>query len=212
MRRLCVACLVAVLTLAAAPTASLAYSPSGAAAYADSHWSSCGVPNTYPCISPTDCTAFVSAAMHTGGLYGWEQPTTGVQLYGTSDDHYWYNYYHPIPGNFAYSYSFSTAHDLRQFLIWNYPGGYSRPTMAGTSLALDSGADTGDVLFYDWDSNGRMNHVNIIVGYGTSSDGYYGDYIDGHSNNRYHLYWTTRTYNQDIQTTTIYPMHISASN
>jgi len=59
---------------------------------------------------------------------------------------------------------------------------------------------------------GSKDHTAFLVGYGASSDGYWGDYVDNHTNNRYHGFWTLRTWNQDIQTTTIYPMHIDASN
>jgi hypothetical protein len=70
----------------------------------------------------------------------------------------------------------------------------------------------GDLLFYDWDNNGRMNHVSVVVAYGTSTDGFYGDMVDYHTNNRHKVFWTTRTYNTQIQTTYIYPIHIDPAN
>jgi len=126
--------------------------------------------------------------------------------------------YQPATGNYIWSNSFTFAQNFRNYLLGSYPGGWDRGTKPGTSLDSDSGVGTGDVLFYDWDpstpdgGSEPYDHVNIVVGYGTSSDGYYGDYIDGHSNYRYHVFWTLRTYNAHIQTTVINAVYVDTRN
>jgi hypothetical protein len=198
------------------PSQAFGYSGSSAASYADSHWNICGVYHKFQCIND-DCTAFVSEAMNAGG--GYAQDTNGtVVKASTSDDTMWYMHYNPVRDQYYTSKSFTFVQDLRTFLIGDVPGGIDRGTKAGTSLAYDSGGDTGDVLFYNWDpavpdgGSEPYDHANLIVGYGFSEDDYYGDYIDGHTNYRLHTYWTTRTYNAHVQTTVIDVMHISSTN
>jgi hypothetical protein len=188
---------------------TLAYSHSGAAVWADSQIkaNACGVYHEYLCFND-DCTAFVSEALNAGGGY----PQTASQKGTTTDDHYWYMVYQPAVDGYAWSYAWSVANDLPQYLWYDNPGGYPYPTQAGTSLQADSGVGTGDVLFYDWYSNGTMDHASIVVGYGPTADGGYGDYVDAHTETRYHGFWTLRSWNQHIQTTTIHPWYISSSN
>jgi hypothetical protein len=211
-----VAVLLSLLFAAARPGHALGYSPSGAASYADAHWNTCGVSGQYQCIND-DCTAFVSEALHSGGGFPFITPGGGIPKGSNPDDNYWYMLYQPATGSYIWSNSFTFAQDLRNFLTMTSRG-VDRGTKPGTSLDFDSGGDTGDVLFYDWDpahpdgGSEPYDHANIIVGFGTSSDGWFGDYIDGHTNNRLHLYWTTRTYNQHIQTTVIDAIHVLASN
>lgn len=198
------------------PEGVKAYSHSGAASWADAHWNVCGVSQRYLCIS-NDCTAFVSESMNAGG--GWAMDTNGTIPKGSSsDDTKWYMIYQPATNSYVWSNSFTFAQNLRNFVLADVPGGLSRGTRAGTSLDLDSGVGTGDIIFYDWDPSSPdggsepYDHVNIVTGLGTGSDGYYGDYVDGHSNYRYHIFWTTRTYNAHIQTTVINPVDIDGAN
>jgi hypothetical protein len=97
-------------------------------------------------------------------------------------------------------------------LLYDSPGGFPRATKPGTSLLADSGVGTGDFIAYDWDSNNTSDHGSMVVGYGTSSDGYTGDFTDSHTNTRYHAFWTLRTWNTSIQTTTIHPWYIDSGN
>ena len=41
---------------------------------------------------------------------------------------------------------------------------------------------------------------------------WYGNYVDEHTNYRYHAFWSLKPYNSFWSTTTIYFMHISSSN
>ncbi len=222
LRRARPTCGVAVLAVLASvislahPGEALGYNPSGAASYADAHWNVCGVPQQYQCIS-NDCTAFVSESLHSGGAYPFDTNGT-IPKGGTSDDTQWYMLYQPATGNYIWSSSFTFAQNFRNYLLGTYPGGWDRGTKPGTSLDADSGVGTGDVLFYDWNpswpdgGSEPYDHVNLVVGYGVSSDSYNGDYIDGHSNYRYHVFWTLRTYNAHVQTTVINAVYVDTRN
>ncbi len=48
----------------------------------------------------------------------------------------------------------------------------------------------GDVPFYDWDKGQGISHSPMMVGSGTDSANFTGDWIDQHSNPMYHEYWT----------------------
>jgi hypothetical protein len=216
VRRISAALVIAIVASGlwlATPHDAFAYSHSSAAAYADAHWNSCGVSHQYLCIN-NDCAAFVSESLKSGGGYPFRTPGGGIPKGSTSDDYQWYMLYQSLTGSYIWSRSFTFAQDFRDFLRLDYPGGWDRGTMPGTSLAADSGAGTGDVLFYDWvpsDNNG-YDHVSIVVGYGTSDDGHYGDFVDAHSNNRHHAFWTLRSWNAHISTTVINAVYIDSLN
>jgi hypothetical protein len=192
--------------------AALGYSHSGAAAWADNNIGSCGIYHKVICFND-DCTGFVSAALHFGGGYAYVGSNTTVN---TSDIHKWYAGWTAGGRGFGERYywstTFSVANDLPQFLLYDSPGGFPRATSPGTSLNADSGVGTGDVIAYDWTSDNRSDHMSLVVGYGSTSDGYYGDYTDSHSYTRQHAFWTLRTWNTSIQTTTIHPWYIDPSN
>lgn len=188
-----------------APTAH-AYSGGNAAQYADKYATSCNS-NSYPCF-PDDCTNFVSQAVHAGGF-----SEVGVGGSTTDDNNWfiqgcWYCSY-----GYNWSHSWSVAPDYYNFLQWHYPGGYNWGTMPGNSAGFNSGLDVGDVLFYDWDNDGGIDHASIQVSYGTDpNSGWYGDLIDEHTTNRYHAFWSLDPYNSRAGTTTITLEHVSSSN
>jgi hypothetical protein len=201
---------LALLSALLMPGSTSAYSASGAASWADAHWNSCGVAQQYQCFSD-DCTAFVSEALHSGGAFPFD--TNGGLIRGdTSDDSQWYESYSSAHNLYWFSYSFVRTKDLRTYQIVDIPGGIDYGTHAGTSLAADSGGSTGDILFYDWGQGEGYSHSSLIVGYGNTNDGWYGDFVDAHTNNHLHWFWTLRTNNQFIQTTTIDVMHVLSTN
>ena len=66
---------------------------------------------------------------------------------------------------------------------------------------------TGDVLFFNWGQGEGLSHAVIQVGIGTDPNLYpnqvwYGNYIDEHTNNRKHAFWSLKPYNADWKTTT----------
>lgn len=73
-----------------------------------------------------------------------------------------------------------------------------------------------EVIFYDYEYDGKMNHCSIVVGtnypyryHETSEGNIYpsqdekGDLIDAHTNSRLHQYWHLDEYNNYKNTTQI---------
>ena len=79
-----------------------------------------------------------------------------------------------------------------------------------------SGLDTGDVLYFDWDSNGSLDHSVIQTTAGYDPDymngTQFGDRVDGHTSARLRRHWTLQRYNTHAATTTITLMHIASGN
>lgn len=69
----------------------------------------------------------------------------------------------------------------------------------------------GDALFYDWQNDGL---IRIQVGSGPDpNSGWWGDYVDQHTTDRYHAFWSLKPYNANYMSTTyIRVVHVSASN
>jgi hypothetical protein len=190
---------------------ALAYNGSRAASYADLY--ALTYNGSFPRWSD-DCTNFVSQAVNYGGYS--MHPTPNDQ--STSNDAYWFVLY---PGYLAaWSYSWSAVQDYWYWLIGQNPGG----TQEG-SFSYNNGRNhapaftpnsvvTGDVLFYDWGTGMGLSHVSMQVGWGTDQYGYYGNWVDAHTNARKHIFWTLKDSpgNTNWMTTTVWFMHIWASN
>ncbi len=101
------------------------------------------------------------------------------------------------------SVSWINANDNSAFLGSALPttkiGSY---TGLGPTVTQASGASQGDVISYDWNGDGVVDHQAIVV----TPDG---QSVDAHTNNRYHAYWTLTQYNAQWQTTTITVYHIA---
>jgi hypothetical protein len=199
-------CACSVLVTGAGPVA--AYNGASAAWYADVY--ARGYNSAYPEFS-TDCTNFVSQAVHYGGF-----SMVGGSS-STSDTQWWI---HTLTYGWAWSHSWSVAVDYDSFLWQDSPGGIGQGTAPGTATYYytPNSVVTGDALFYDWGQGEGISHVAIQVGIGTdpnypNGQTWYGNYIDEHTNNRYHAFWSLYPYNAAFRnTTTIYFMHIYASN
>ncbi len=151
-------------------------------------------------------TSFVSQVLWWGGGY----PMAGFGGSKTDDHNWWEQAYQ---GTFIYTRSWSTARYHYNFQIHHSPGGSLRGTAPGRTASSYSGNAVGDLFFYDWTSNGSIDHVNIMVGHGTDpNSGWIGDYVDQHTTNRRHAFWSLWPYNSDASTTTIYIMRIYSSN
>jgi hypothetical protein len=184
---------------------AFAFTSNGAAAYAEQNWNKRSL--TLPYFAD-DCTAFVSEALRYGGGYSYRPSTSAT------DDNYWW-----LSGNsklgFHNSRSFSIVPDLYNFLLGTFPGGIPEGTSSGNTTNPWTPAPmvSGDVLFYDWDSIGLLDHAAIQVGIGTDpSSGYYGNVIDQHTSDRYHAIWTLMPYNSKRASTKIRFMHIDPAN
>jgi len=128
-----------------------------------------------------------------------------------------------VPGGrspaWIWSNSWVNVVDYYDFLVADNPGGIPDGDAPGssTNYYTPNAIVTGDALFYDWGQGEGMSHATIQVGIGTDPNLYpnqvwYGNYIDEHTSNRYHAFWSLKPYNAFWSTTTIYFMHISASN
>lgn len=187
-----------------------AYDGNGAANYADYWWN--GRNPNYKTDFPEDCTDFVSQAMHdpSGGRWAYVNNGSG----NVYDDYQWWMAWNGL--YFTWSHSWSVAADLKTFLHDHYPGGWAEGSVYGAGYGPEytpNSVVTGDVIFYDWTSNGSIDHAAMQVGYGTDpNSGVYGNYVDSHTTNRYHAFWTLRPYNSEWMTTTAYYVHIDSRN
>lgn len=206
MRPTVPAMFVAVLAaiLGAAPVA--AYNGGAAAAWADSHATSYNC-NQYPCDS-LDCQNFVSLAMNIGGGYP-QVIGTGIQ----SDDHLWFNTKNGL-GLWVQSWSWANVMDQYNFQVtYHKPGGTVFGTAPGTALYSGDGLAPGDELFFDWDSNGTLDHTGIQTTDGIDPQlNKYGDLLDEHTSDRARVWWSLYPYNSQRNTTRITEVHISPAN
>lgn len=67
-----------------------------------------------------------------------------------------------------------------------------------------------EVVFYDWQDDGTIDHASIIVGTGTALDGTgYGDLIDQNTTDRKHAIWHLDSFNDNKYDTAIYAFRLS---
>lgn len=186
-------CLISVFILAGN---AFGYSGTGAKNYADQYALSFNV--NYPLFG-SDCTNFVSQALHEGGLVSFDY--TGTPQWWCTKDAF---------GNYNWTGYWSVAQDFYYWLQndghgtdkgnWDYNSGtlYPDPHNDSSNIAI------GDVISYDMDTNGSKNHSGIMVGTGTDPDsGWTGDLTDQHTTDRYHAIWHLRPYNAYWSTTLI---------
>lgn len=188
--------------IAEAPSA-YAYSGSAAASYANEYALS---PNSnyYPVYSD-DCTNFVSQANWAGG-----QPE---DIDGYNNYNGWWKTISRTGNAVQLSYSWTDADDYYMFLT--NPGSY------GTIESVEDGTDisvapfgtmkTGDVYFYEWGTDGTIDHSTIMVSTGGTdpNSGIYGDLVDSHTTNRVDAIWSLEPYNANRNTTYIYAIHLN---
>lgn len=164
-------------------TPAMAYSGSGAASYADNNANQDqpGVPaaGTMGGLQD-DCTNFVSGAFHFGG--GLAEVKIGSLP--ATDDRQWFETFDST--GWHWSYSFTVAEDLYQF-ITGTGRGYYVGTENGDSLSqtLPAAMSYGDPLFYRWQfSHTAEDHVGVLAAYGYDpQSGWYGWLQDQHTTN-----------------------------
>jgi hypothetical protein len=166
------------------------YDGLAAAAYAD-FWALgflCDA-SSGPCfeVRGDDCTNFASKAMNAGGF---------------PQDNMWFATKAWWELEWNYSTIWSVVYDLYDYLMYT---GYGQEiaTAPGTTTDSNTGLAPGDLVFYDWDSDGQVDHVAILTTPGSD-----GDEVDAHSNERYHQFWTLQSWNNQASTTTIHLVHI----
>ena len=192
------------------------YSGAAAAAYADKY--ALGANPAYPDLSANggggDCTNFVSQAMLAGG---WVMTGTATQ----TDDTYWH-FIRTSSTTGSYTRTWSAANNL-----WRYEAytpysvfeGKWNPGSASWLTAFTPGpVKSGDVILYNWynddNSSTASTHWSMQTGYGTTQNGQpplniYGNYVDEHTTNRYHVFWSLYPYNTKRATTSYRFWHMT---
>ncbi|PKM45996.1 MAG: hypothetical protein CVV03_05835 [Firmicutes bacterium HGW-Firmicutes-8] len=201
-----VACMIALTivppVLAATPTGSGSYSASKAISYAEKY-----VLNYNPAYKYyySDCTNFVSQCLYAGG---W--PYANTSLPATDNYAWWYKASTSTNSNTwsvadrLYAFSFLYTNPYRGMATTRYSG--------TTTVNYPSGVSKGDIIFYDWTSDGNADHASIYVVDGTDPvSKSSGALIDQHTYDRQHAIWTLNYYNTNRSTTTIKPVHLYSS-
>lgn len=205
-----------------APTSALAYNGSAAAQYADTY--ALTYNSAYPSFANSggDCTNFVSQALY-GGNPGTGGPNVGglamrLATQGYSGNAAWYIVKTGKHGSWSYAAPWVNAQDNSIFLHNDPKIGAGQIASAyglGPGVLANTKASQGDVVYYDWTSDGIFDHESIITAAGVDSNGTgtagQWDLVDAHTNNRYHQYWTLAGYNAYWQTTTIDVFHIPST-
>lgn len=142
----------------------------------------------------SDCANFVSQILRAGGL---------------SDNYpYWYYYY----SSHTHLNAWSVADTLKNY-IKNHNKGYKygswKKQASGQFYAYvnNSGNMNGgnEVIFYDWEGDGVIDHTSFNVRTGTDPDcNLYGDLINQHNHDRKNAIWHIDPYNRQNYTTEIY--------
>ena len=211
----CTLTVISILTsLALSGHHAFAYDRSKVVNYAETYWQNY---NPYFFTVPDDCTNFVSQAEWAGGL-----PMTGYP-----DQHdawtWWENGYGYAPpyGSASTSDTWVLTNKFYMYLdayasnplVYDYGRyAYSQYNNQMYTWAND-GLSLGDMVFYDWTSDGTWDHAAVQVYYGTDTwdSFYYGSLVDAHTSNRHEVIWTLREFNNDnYATTTIGLMHVNA--
>lgn len=117
------------------------YNRAAAVAYAYRWWD--GHNPSFP-VFQDDCTNFISQCLYAGGapMRGMSNREQGWWMIGTKE---------------RWSFSWSVAHSLRWYLE-----GSTRGLMA-TRVYSPSDLQLGDVIFYDFDGNGRIDHSTLVT-------------------------------------------------
>ena len=181
-------------------TSALAYNSAAAQEYADKWVFSHNTKYRY--FKGGDCTNFVSQCMKAGGL-------------PNCNDWYYNNY-------LSYSRSFTVADDLKNYIKnvnkGELLGRWAKTTHQNVSGAtfygyVDNSANIAgygsEIVFYDWEGDGKMDHASIIVGtnkpFAPETKTAVGDLVDAHTESRQHQYWHLDRYNKDnVDTVQIY--------
>lgn len=115
------------------------YNREAAVAYARKWWNSANP--AYPFFQ-VDCTNFVSQCLRAGGapMYGYPNRSAGWWLQGGT-----------------WSFSWSVAHSLRWFMETSTQGLRAKRVFNPSELQI------GDVIFYDFQGDGRIDHSAIVT-------------------------------------------------
>jgi cell wall-associated NlpC family hydrolase len=188
-------------------SAATTYNRAAAVQYADTYWNNYN--SAYPSFATKggDCTNFVSQALYAGGV----PMHTSPQYSGSA---VWYMLQSRKK---SYSYSVSWINVMSNMAFLQSLGATKIADVTGAApgqLVSDGNAQPGDVVLYDWNSDGTFDHESIITATDgtTNTDGSTNyDEVDAHTTNHLHVYWTLAQYHTDWSTTHIIVLHIPDS-
>lgn len=160
------------------PTRPSRYRREDAVAYADQWWNA-GNPEFEE--FDVNCTNYISQCFFAGGA--------PINYTGKRESGWWYRGY--VGGRELWSYSWAVSHSLENYLS------HARTGLIATRVDSPDELELGDVIFYDWDGDGRFQHSTIVTGFDAggmplvnantvSSRHRYWDYKDSYA-------WTTET-------------------
>lgn len=149
------------------------YNRQEAVRYANRWWNSANP--AFPKFDD-DCTNFISQCLYAGGapMTGFPDRSKGWWLRG---------------GN--WSYSWTTANALRWYLETSKNG------LQGKRVASEKELELGDLIFIDFEGDGRINHSLIVTSIINGVP-----YVNAHTTNSYHRLWTyedSSAYTPNIQ-------------
>jgi hypothetical protein len=148
---------------------AIRYDRRAAVAYADAWWN--GANPKYHHFA-VDCTNYVSQCLFAGGL--------PMDYTGRRDSGWWYEGY--AGSTERWSFSWAVANSLRAYLL------YSSNPRRGTEKTDPRELEPGDVIFYDWDGDGRWQHSVIVTGH--DREGW--PLVNAHTNNSRRRSWEYR--------------------
>lgn len=159
--------------------AGIPYRRDLAAAYADRWWNE---PNPAYETFEVNCTNYVSQCLFAGHA--------PMNYTGRRDSGWWYK--GRSGGRELWSYSWAVSHALQSYLAKGATAG-----LQGVQVESPADLALGDVIFYDWDGDGRFQHSTIVTAFDsagmplvnantTASRHRYWDYRDSYA-------WTERT-------------------
>ncbi|PDO10679.1 MAG: hypothetical protein BLM47_06190 [Candidatus Reconcilbacillus cellulovorans] len=119
-----------------------------------------------------NCTNFVSQCLFAGGA--------PMHYTGNRNTGWWY--VGRVGGAERWSYSWAVADSLLRYLE------QSRTGLRGIRVASPEELDVGDVIFYDWNGDGRFQHSAVV----TTRDGFGRPLVNANTSDSRHRFWAYR--------------------
>lgn len=128
------------------PARLVRYRREDAVAYADQWWNS-GNPEFEE--FEVNCTNYISQCLFAGGA--------PINYTGRRETGWWYKGY--VSGQEQWSYSWAVSDSLENYLARNRSG------LTATLIERPEQLQLGDVIFYDWNGDGRYQHSTIVTAF-----------------------------------------------
>lgn len=150
-------------------------------------------------LSDADCTNYVSQILDAGGL-----PQNSNWKYGGKDNSTASWYVADALKNYL-KYTYGAKQLVSKWTKNGQANGYAYKD--NSSNLVGNGRE---VIFYDWEDDGSIDHASYCVGTGWSKDptSKYGDLIDQHTNDRERVIFHLDEYNPHKKTTAIYAFQV----